>query len=405
MTQPDSEIETELSCARDGTLATVHAGESTFLAFSKDDVQHRFPALLELLGELPQLTNISIMRAGLTDDHIAKLAPVLDTMPNLERLDFDGNEIGDAGIADLMPVIASKPNFFSFILGNNENITSDCVATIVQHLPDMPQIAQFEISEQCISAEAGQSISDTLLAMNPRNLWHGGSTEELREFQDQNRKRLGKLADSFLGHDNPSKIPSHELWEIDRCRLGIRNIRGNNPEKWAEFDAYLAGIPSVAIGDVSAPEDLFAKAENGSCPLDHKDMWEHFPAICEKLAAQGTPLTLEHLQEWGRTARSHLRNAIALAPMEQLMPGLEASGIQIQKDLLLDDEGYPTFLLEDLMSRGKVKGLFCYENWSGASIVDVKEVTSQLRDDQKPDNFNALSVQLSRDARSLARSR
>lgn len=193
-----------------------------------------------------------------------------------------------------------------------------------------------------------------------------GAEDESPEYQEA-KTAVSALIDTCKNPRNHTP----EEWNTAFKNLGLMRSCGTETVffKAGEldaFEAFIHGLPTEP--DLTQPTALAAlTAKSGEyAPIDNPIVWQHFGSV---------------------------------------LNGLNEADLQLQKDALVGSDGKPSALLTRALHMGQTGALFSYENWEGASKVDLQDTLRALPETAREDlgNRHQLLNAIGRDERALKR--
>ena len=329
------------------------------------------------------LTNINIDNSEIGDEGAAAWGQHLKGKNTLRTLTMANNAIGDSGVKSLVSSLGQSP--LDKVELHRNNITDTGAKAIAQWLEGNRSLCMLNLITNPIGREGKEAIAEAAIASRSKNLigiYMDDKSPELVEFLDQNRAETAPFTKKIMGGTQAGAFSIGERHELYFRANGIQRVAfEKNAEDrigkfYESFDRFLDMIPCADVKNIKSPEDLLGNGR-GHAALDNPRIWDQFPAICAKLSAQGTPLTLQHLNRKNFNHVSFLKNALSHAPLPLVMAGLNASGIRLQgKDLL--ENGKPNATFNALLENRGHAALFTANNWKGCPPQEIKRVMSFL---------------------------
>ena len=383
--------------------------------------------LMELSQEISKANPRALVlnNTGLTAENFTELAPAISENTNLTWLHLRDNTPGDEGVTQIIRLIEEHPALERLILGRNglsekgigqfarllerntalaglalyDNAITDHGAMLLgEAMKSNTRLAYLNLRSNPNIGKAGiKAIEAGVLASGSRNIVSvpGISSPALNRYCAANAE-AAKILHARLVKATPPTLTSGEIFDIyERFpAISLRDTR-----KRPNMDAFEGFLKTLPEFDGQGVDGLFKADPDGYTPLDNPAIWKKFAALGKHFAGQKTSFTLGQWQQENRDGVSFLENALGHAPAHIFVPALNASGIRIQGDLLLDKKtGKPTPLYEAAMGRGELAALFTEQNWQGATQSDLRNVVHALPEKLRATipNLHTLTARLQR---------
>ena len=363
------------------------------------------------LAKHPELRFLKII--GKLGDNGARIfAKLLPELPNLEQLDLSANSIGATGASAIAQASQTHPALFELGLGGN-NINSPAMEDFADLITGNPRIARIDMANNNTRREDEELLTAACIESKSKNLvWVVPSTfKGCTKINSDFGKRIGRLKEEDFGD-----LMVSDLKNLLDGRFGIMVVNRdfhNQPfnktrEMYKKLEAYVDTLPTVDDLPELTPEALTSLAPGfDRGVLDNPKTWEALPEIIACLAAQGTPLTAEHLQQQSSRSFTHLHNAESMGYFPELVRAMNESGEQIPFDALLFN-GKLSLTTLSLVVSGEISEFFRFENWEGKSPRELRECLNVLCEEpiiaERLPPLHTLKAHLAREERATARS-
>lgn len=229
--------------------------------------------------------------------------------------------------------------------------------------------------------------------------------------------RVGSALKDAQKHDPYQRIayPQLELTAGDLRamhdsiqKLGHDELQRQANNDWrqegvVEYDRFMASLPKFpnppkkpifgAPPAFDFTEALFTAGESGYAPLDNPRNWQE-PDVCRKLLQQmkDVPSLMQRRTDRGSTV---FDVAMHRLPAKEIVQDLNRRGKLLRADVLLDEQGKPSRLLQRFMAKEDgIAGLFIESNWLG-DPNGLRQVYHALPEDKRPQNYHQLLRQSS----------
>ena len=349
--------------------------------------------LAEALKENKTLRRLELVANGFSPKGITAIAQALETHPHITAVNFGTNNIGDEGaiaVAELarkntrvievglhkgevgddgaaaVAAMMLERKDIRHIQLNLNPITDKGAVAFLAPLQNNLKLTSFFLQVDGCSENMAERLADTVEANENKNLIACPmGIGRLTDYLAHNSTLRSRYREALRNADSVEELTTGELYEIYTRYPAIDRDIQSIPR--SKFPKLLDALPAVDANSITKPEDLITTQPSGFTPLDNPRIWENFSAICGKLKSAGTPLTMNHLNRENRDGETFLITALKHGPLEQLVEGLNASGIQLRNAELLNEDSKPSPLLEAALENAQIRFLFTSENWAGAS--------------------------------------
>ena len=322
-----------------------------------------FKTISNVVGCIPALQKFILRDNELPPETIAQFAADIKTHPNLDYVCFAGSRLTDETAAPLLEAVTANPKINGLDISFN-GLTDASLPGILGFIQDRPQLLTLNMKLSKLSQEAYDEVEAAITSDPHPNFLHYEFTKTsnvLFSFKGANDKAAQDLRNR-IDKNVMTKIPQEDIWLARELAPALDNIG-----VWVRrhYKKLTLNYPVIEADQPITLDALFTPDEKGFTPIDNPSTWDAHPNLIEELGARGelTEETLKRETPQGHTLLQHImgftplvRNAVAV---------LNEYGIQIQQDRLLDDEGTPSPLLEQLKGRRQVSGLFGVDNWEG----------------------------------------
>lgn len=355
------------------------------------------PAEMERLAEIlkthPAITTLGIYTNKLGEEGAQHVAALLAANPRITELGIDSDAIGDVGAQALAAAIKENPDFKSLELIDCD-ISDDGGIPLAEALAGCEDLVRVRFKEVNQLEETAMALDETLFG-KPNLIYCKPDGPEIFSCVEGNKAKIKALSSKI--RDVPN-LSLRDVYEISARLPSIAGL-GNRQNDIAAFEEFLDGIPEVKLDDTLTPDDLFKRDKKGYAPLDNPKILNQLGEICDQLAKNGTPLTLERLDKEAKNGTYYLDILVKFAPLPKLVAGLNAGGQRIGAKELVEEE-QPTFLLKGFLKRRGAAALFREENWQGGSKEELKAVLRVLPKEarEKIPNLHGLQADLSRNS-------
>lgn len=310
-----------------------------------------------------------INEAELDNIRQGKLHNINFTGPNVKLTDADAFALADA--------MRGRDNIHAVNLSYND-ITDAGAIAIIDALEGNPNLISFMVHENRVSDKTAKALERAFCSFRHKNLAAAyPSTPTLKAFTGEN----GNMAHYCLNMlKEDEALSTADMLEINARRNAIVEVKRNRTAI-RQFDAMLDALPSVPEDGELTPDSLLRPdLATGYCPLDNPRIWPDFAGLCGRLSAQGTPLTLAHLAQDAGEGVSYFDVFLAHAPLDAFIAGLNASGIVLRADVLLDKDGKASATFQTIKAGGQpaVNALFSGDNWQGGSWREYQALNQHL---------------------------
>ena len=294
----------------------------------------------------------------LNNEDACALADALMHNTSVTEIDLSSNQVGDEGFVALGEMLKYKQNIQLIDVRNNKMGDEGCVALAegVRHLPDLHTLITMNNDFSMVGCIA---LKNAIVGGDLKNITAAPiSLPEVVEYCQENFRRARKAFQPF---------PLPDLLEPERLR--------DMAERWpaitrsycntATLEVVQEMIAAMPMPDLSQPDAVAAlKVQQGD-----------YRAVDNPLVWQKLNLTVETLNE---------------------------AGMQLQKDALLTADGEPTEIFERAIGSGRVRHLFTYENWEGASKAELQSALRVLPEETFIPNRQQLLSIIGREERQQA---
>lgn len=293
----------------------------------------------------------------LTEEQLLQLAAALQVNHSVRFISLENVENSDKAVLAMADLLATKTSWHGFFYESTFSETGlQAVAHAIKTNPLITPIIELG------GALRSEIIDSAILESGNKNLVAGytGFDERAEAFCEYNMEIAAEIYSDYLECEgNFSKMFLPCLVEMkDRLRTiglvaqymsmgfwgGIEVVDEIAEELGKAFDAFLAAVPYVDVTQALTHEDLVTPNEAGYTVLDNPHTWINFSEIVAQLNKNGT---------------------------------------QLQRDILLDENGKPSAFLECAFSLGKASVLFSEANWRGATPQELNRVIKALSPEQK----------------------
>ena len=308
-----------------------------------------YTKLAEALAENTSLKELLINNQKMDDAAMAALAPALAAHPALQSLTLGGNAFTEKGLEVLVDAIAGHQTLTELSLnGTPMNSNGFRTCTRLLENPAFASLAfgaditpnDFEDGLAAMSDAACATKSPNLVTLWPVR------GNEAKTLVERNETMATKIRDG-LKKTPVADWPEPLLHAAELRRTAIRSVEnGEFKRPIKALDSALDGLTALAklsplaelpVIDADSP-DLTALVKSdakGYTPLDNPETWENFAKIAEKLKAQGTPISREHLLQPNKDGLSFLAVGIWAGHGDTIRDFFEKSGEEPGlKDLL-----------------------------------------------------------------------
>lgn len=151
-------------------------------------------------------------------------------------------------------------------------------------------------------------------------------------------------------------------------------------------------------------ETLFAKIEDGLCPLDNPKTWHQWDELAQSLAARGEIITKADLMRTNQDGKTWLERAVECRVFDRVAASLAATGDALDMGDFMPNGFTPAPWLRRLGETQQLGQFFTMEIWRGQNVEDMKKLFNTVPEPfhyQVP-NQHALVAGLQQSARLAA---
>ncbi|MGB1539918.1 MAG: hypothetical protein ACPG80_03075, partial [Rickettsiales bacterium] len=348
-----------------------------------------FADLLDKIREGRHNGNVRLADQFLDDDDALELAKAIKHNPEISHLTLTRNNFTDHGIRAIAEMAKEHPGLR--YLNVNFNPFGD---KGMEAIAEMAAINRNLVALYAAGSKTGDGgpyiLAEGVVAGNSKNLLTcSPSADSGTDLCRRNREVIKRLRTTLQSKNFPH-LQTTQLYDITNhiSAIQMQNSKDITADI-AALDAFTATLPLPTKETIASPEELVKpQPREGDdaeySPLENPKLWQTFPALCKTLAEKGTPLTREMLESHtSRDGQSLWDMCIQHAPSPVLLEGLNASGIYLRKDELLQkEEGSGELkaspILNTFLEHGYARALFKDSNWQGASPTQMKVVYHAL---------------------------
>lgn len=374
--------------------AQVPALNLTGAGITDEDVEELVPLLLQK----KELHELFLPRNHITDRGAILLAEAFAQMPELSRIHLGVNAIGPGGAKALAKALANKQKLTMFTITDNP-IGDEGIKALAPAMALLPELYYFNAGGNAWT-EVGEYVYALSFFCGAGNklITLGTGSEKLQPLATANAVRAQKLMDELINF--PPKNRSIRTWceAANRWKPVYVFIRRDYADSRGlelanRILQELDSLPTISADEVECFEDLLVKGRyyfNSRAeapmpealyqltPLDNPATWKNFTAIAEALEAKGNPLTKADLFRTNRDGNSYLENAIWSGALTQLMHYLLSRGEKLALEELIDEEGKPTAILQAAIDVHDARPLLSIRQISDWSARDVQRLLNIL---------------------------
>lgn len=125
-------------------------------------------------------------------------------------------------------------------------------------------------------------------------------------------------------------------------------------------------------------EALFAKNEDGLCPLDNPKTWQRWDELTHALAKRGESITKADLMQTDKDGKTWLERAVECRVFDRVSTSLAAKGDALNMDDFMPDGSSPSPWLQRLGETQQLGQFFTMEVWRGQNVEDMKTLLNTV---------------------------
>ena len=325
--------------------------------------------------------NTSVRSVDLSDNHVTNetaelLGKAFRAMPQLRRVMMIGNHVGAPGIRAFTRELNGHPNLLQFNLASCNGDSS---------------IGTKYTQEEMQAWKEGML---ELLGTCPNlTMMFGHVASEVSEARKAKTAQM-KIWQEGLGQDATSAIvlarygsAMEELTLYGRQRVhsttSLRAVQKDWENIQAQNEEFLSNLPAYDPEKPITLSAVVAEDEWGFRMLDNPRNWEHFTAMADSLAEQGTPITKAMLLKKNAEGMPYLEIAAMLGKLPEALAAINAQGEQVTSADLMDAAGQPNKLMQNLIALNTGPELLSLEQCSGQTPQSVRQIHSILPEYQQ----------------------
>lgn len=305
-------------------------------------------AIAEMLTSNNTLVSIDLSRNEIANEGAAAIATALKNSTTLQELQLRNNNIGDAGAIAIADALTHNTSLRFLSLGTNL-FENEGAFALARMLKDNRSLVRFLLGYE-LSQEANDAFDENIIGYNKTLVTFLGAEGRAESYCNNNdeiaRQRARQMAEV-------TTLTPADWLDIAERLAGIE-YRGATEglDIVGIFKTFIATLPHVDVNASSARE-AFMKPQGQYTALDNPDTWINFPEIITQL---------------------------------------NANGLYVRADALLNEDGSHSPLLERAFETGNVKALFSKPNWRGASPGELNRIIRTLSPEQKEQMGNLHSL-------------
>lgn len=345
-------------------------------------------ALAEAAKELPELHDVNLARNMLLDRAGGEAAAnLLRNAPKLLSLNVSLNQMKDEGSAVLADAVERAPQLRK-LTASQLNNSVDGFNALVKSVRDHPSLqnallmrdtsytAQKPEEEQAIKQLAGGEAKN-LTAFSPRTPLVEAVISRNKVAAERAARMLEREPDTL---DYTERAALYERWNVvcdvaNKLRPPLDTSDASLKVMQQRFAEHMHALPKTA----KDADGLFQPNAEGFAPLDNPAIWRNPQQVLEAVES----LTRELLERTTPKGVSLLASATAAARISTLLPALNAKGVQLKGEALLEADNTPTPLFQTIIDRGDGSKLFTRDNWRGAHPAEMRRAADALPAEQR----------------------
>ena len=293
------------------------------------------------------------------DDEACELADALMQNTVVREIHLAGCNVGPRGAKALAEALKLTPTIKVLNLPENE-IGDEGAIALAEAIRQLPDLSTLICDTNRYTHVAERAIANAIVLGGLKNITRAPVDHDvLKAFCSENFKRA-------RGAFQPFPLP--DVLEPERLR--------DMAERWPAIERSYANtatleVVEALIADMPRPDVTQADA------------------VAALMVRQGNYRAIDNPLVWRE--------------LDATMATLNNAGLQLQAAELLTADGKPSELLERAIGCGRVRHLFSYDNWEGASKADLQSVLRVLPEDIFIPNRTQLLSTIGREERQNAR--
>ncbi|MCH2546612.1 MAG: hypothetical protein MK052_03235 [Alphaproteobacteria bacterium] len=315
------------------------------------------------------------------------LAQALETCPNLRSVNFKHNNdmATPESINAIGHMMIEATRLDNLDLGN-QGMTEEMIDPIITALPYCRNLVQLNMSLNFREDDIADKLCPVIAnGLNHKLAMIQPADNALYENISSNQDEFRSIREQLEAKDfDPSSLHATELAEIyDKLpSLDYRNSKNSKLPSIRRFEKYIDSLPDVTENETITLADLTREGKDGHTPLSNPKTWRKLPQMLDKLEASGETIGLELLQQPNRnnfanlqtrnpeieTPPTHLQAALIAAP-DFVIPALNAHGVQLNNDTLVNEDGKATPAFQTLIDNKQGDRLFSGTNWEDGNAA------------------------------------
>lgn len=336
-------------------------------------------AVTDTCFDLPQLEYFQLKGVDLSPVEIRHVAERATAHPSLGGLCLSKNRIDDVTASSLADMLDKKRNF-QYIRLMDCDLSDESMVLLASRAAKQPDMIHFHLHYNPFSGKAAEAV--------PRLMLEGGGlnlisclpyNEQSNRYCTDNAALVKQLVETLAqaqSQDRSEDILTHAqaVARMPAMRHTRRISSEEGPSAWELANAYLQQLP-----ELDDSNDILRTNDRGQCPAENPRLWQNAETTLQRLEQAGITIDANWLAQ--KTARGDSLLACALtADAEAVIPALNKRDIRIQAEALLDNNGQPNEVLQNVIRQNTCGALFQHENWRGAGADSARAVLYALPD-------------------------
>lgn len=341
--------------------------------------------LADAVRELPNLKSLRLRSTGLGAKSIAPVLSAITGHPSLEWLNLGQNPLGGEAAHAISDTIRTLPNLQHFNM-MDAKLSAEDAAPLAAAIREMPRLVTLHLhaNPALEAAEPRETLLNALLTSPHPNLLSmkdkisDKRLEDMLEENDVQAYELRTVLNDTQGDFSPLRC-ADVARILDRLPLINHNQRDYVSAPVVPLiKAFIQGLPALGKEESPSPTRLMSEDSRKLTVLDNPATWRQFDTLADRMESAGFRVDSALLSGKNSRGETWLECGLASAP-DKVVPALNARGIQLQADALLNgDEASPA--LNAAIVSGNVKPLFTEKNWLGGKPHQLQQVYDILPD-------------------------
>jgi hypothetical protein len=329
-------------------------------------------ALTDACFDLPQLNYFQMKKLGLEQEEIRHIAKRAGEHPSLTGICLSQNEIDDTSAQALADAM-DKNRHFRFVRLMDCELSDDAMLTLADRAALQPDMIHFHLHYNPVSDPVSQEI--------PRRVIRGEGVNLISCLPYNDDSQARGMTNSTIVKDLATKLATAETQNRSEdvlthaqavLRLPAMKFLTRPVEQWEAAKRYLDHLPTL-----DTMPDLLATNDRGQCAAENPYTWQNAEALFAEMEQKGETIDEAWLARKTASGESLLLCALTSAA-HSVVPALNKRGIQIQGDALLEADGKPNTLLQNMVEQRSCAALFTEQNWQGKRAEAMREVFHAL---------------------------